>query len=319
MTYSLTIFKNQYDNKTHRKLDFDTWDKFVKFLYKLSEIPLGGKKDAQLISPAVYETGTTRSNKNVLAWESWCAVDVDNIEIQGSVEDYVRSRFGHWNFVCYSTASSKLDAPKFRLVFPLSERVEAARIKHFWFALNTEMEAIGDRQTKDLSRMYFIPACYSESFNFIFYNGNGESIDPDALMSKHAYNEKLNSVNFLDRLPPAWREQVIEHRKGKLSNTEYTWTGYQDCPFWPKKLAAEYMTISGEGWYRKMYAIMISTAGNAVFRGYPITAKQIVDLCMEFDRSTGNWYENRPMEVEANNALEYVYANNVIGETNGIN
>ena len=45
----------------------------------------------------------------------------------------------------------------------------------------------------------------------------------------------------------------------------------------------------------------------------------IVDLCMEFDRSTGNWYENRPMEVEANNALEYVYANNVIGEANGLN
>ena len=114
MTYALTIFKNQYDNKTHRKLDFDTWDKFVKFLYKLSEIPLGGKKDAQLISPAVYETGTTRSNKNVLAWESWCAVDVDDIEIQGNIEEYVRARFSHWNFVCYSTASSKLDAPKFR-------------------------------------------------------------------------------------------------------------------------------------------------------------------------------------------------------------
>ena len=76
------------------------------------------------------------------------------------------------------------------------------------------------------------------------------------------------------------------------------------------------MSISGEGWYRKMYAIMISTAGNAVFRGYPITAKEIVELCKEFDRMTGNWYENRPMEVEANNALQYVYTNNVIGERN---
>lgn len=312
--YSLTVFKNQYDNKTHRKLDFDTWDQFSKFLYKLSDRPLGGKKDAELISPAIYEMGTTRSNKTVTAWESWCAIDVDDIEVEGNLEQYVRDKFSHWNFICYSTASSTDVLPKFRLVFPLTERVEASRIKHFWFALNTEMEAIGDKQTKDLSRMYFIPASYSNAFNFIFSNNDGADIDPDHLMSKHAYNEKINSINFLDRLPPAWREQVIEHRKGKLSNTSYTWTGYSDCPFWPKKLAAEYVTISGEGWYRKMYAIMIGIAGNAVKRGYPITAKQVVELCRQFDLATGNWYENRPMEVEANNALEYVYSNTVIGE-----
>lgn len=316
MTYALTIFKNQYDNKTHRRLDFDTWDQFSKFLYKLSERPLKGKRDAELISPAVYKAGTTRSNKNVLAWQSWAAIDVDDITFEGELEDELRQRYGSFNYVCYSTASSSDLVPKFRLVFPLVSPVEAAKIKHFWFALNTETEAIGDRQTKDLSRMYFVPACYSGANNFIFSNTSGVDIDPDLLMAKHEYSEKLNSTNFLDRLPEAWKEQVIEHRKGKLSNTDYTWTGYSDCPFWPKKLAAEYMSISGEGWYRKMYAIMIGIAGNAVYRGYPITAKQIVDLCLEFDRGTGNWYENRPMEVEANNALHYVYSNNVIGENN---
>ena len=118
--YSLTIFKNQYDNKTDKKLDFNTWDQFSKFLYKLSDIPLGGKKDAQLISPASYVADTTRSNKNVLAWESWCAVDVDDYTLNGTeVEDDIRSRFNHWNFICYSTASSSGMAPKFRLVFPL--------------------------------------------------------------------------------------------------------------------------------------------------------------------------------------------------------
>ena len=316
MTYALTIFKNQYDNKTHRRLDFDTWDQFSKFLYKLSERPLGGKRDAELISPAVYETGTTRSNKSVIAWQRWAAIDVDDHTFEGELEDVLRSQYGRFNYICYSTASSSDLVPKFRLVFPLVSPIAADRIKHFWFALNTETEAIGDRQTKDLSRMYFVPASYSGANNFIFSNSTGVDIDPDLLMAKHQYSEKLNSANFLDRLPDAWKEQVLEHRKGKLSNTSYTWTGYGDCPFWPKKLASEYMGISGEGWYRKMYAIMISTAGNAVFRGYPITAREIVDLCKEFDRVTGNWYENRPMEVEANNALQYVYTNNVIGENN---
>ena len=310
--YSLTIFKNQYDNKTHRKISFDTWDQFSKFLYKLSKRPLGGKKDAELISPAVYEANTTRANKNVLAWESWCAVDVDDIEVEGSIEDYVRTRFRDWNFICYSTASSTNMAPKFRLVFPLVCRVEASRIKHFWFALNTEMEKIGDRQTKDLSRMYFIPASYSNAFNFIFSNTNVAAIDPDELMRKHKYNDKVDSKDFLDKLPDAWKEQIIEYRKGKLDNNDIVWSSYRDCPFWPQTLAAQYMTISGTGWYRQMYCIMIAIAGKAVERGYPITASQIVDLCRQFDTDTGKWYENRPMDVEANNALEYAYKNGVI-------
>jgi len=310
--YSLTIFKNQYDNKTHRKIDFNTWDQFSKFLYKLSERPLGGKKDAELISPAIYENNTTRANKNVIAWESWCAVDVDDIEVEGSIEDYVRTRFRDWNFICYSTASSTNMAPKFRLVFPLVCRVEASRIKHFWFALNTEMEKIGDRQTKDLSRMYFIPASYSNAFNFIFSNTNGTAIDPDELMSKHKYNDKADSKDFLDRLPDAWKEQIIEYRKGKLENNDIVWSSYRDCPLWPQSLAAQYITISGTGWYRQMYCIMIAIAGKAVEKGYPITASQIVELCRQFDTDNGKWYENRPMDVEANNALEYAYKNGVL-------
>jgi hypothetical protein len=61
-----------------------------------------------------------------------------------------------------------------------------------------------------------------------------------------------------------------------------------------------------------MYRIMIAISGKAIERGYPITANQIVDMCKQFDKETGNWYENRPMEVEANNALEYAYKNGVI-------
>ena len=58
-----------------------------------------------------------------------------------------------------------------------------------------------------------------------------------------------------------------------------------------------------------MYRIMIAVAGKAVEKGYPISATEIVTLCRQFDAESGNWYENRPMEVEANNALEYAYKN----------
>jgi len=306
--FSLTIFQNQWDNKTHRKMHFKSWDEFRDFLYKLSKLPKKGKRDAELLSPAIYETGTTRANKNVLAWAGWAAVDVDDWQVEGNLEHELRDRFGAYNFICYSTASSVSSMPKFRLVFELNQSVPAERIKHFWFSLNSELEAVGDKQTKDVSRMYYIPADYAGANNFIFSN-TGRAVDPDELMAKWPYEERKTSGNFLDRLPDAFRDQVIAYRKDKLDNTDYVWTSYQDCPFWPKRMAAEYITISSEGWYRKMYQIMIGIAGNAVSRGYPITATQIVEMCRQFDMDTGKWYENRPMEVEANNALEYVYIN----------
>ena len=293
-------------------MDFESFDGLEKFLYKLSERPLGGKKDAELISPATYVAGTTRANKNVVGWGSWCAVDVDDHEFEGDLENVLMDKFGHWRFVCYSTASSTSSFPKFRLVFPTTESVESDRIKPFWYALQSSIGSIGDRQTKDLSRMYFVPANYAGANNFIFSNRSGGCVDPDELIAQWPYEVKENSKDFLDRLPEAWREQILDYRKSKLDNTDFVWSSYQDCPFWPKTLAAEYISISSTGWYRQMYRIMIAVAGKAVEKGYPITASQIVDLCRQFDLDTGNWYENRPMEVEANNALEYAYKNGVI-------
>ena len=267
-----------------------------------------GKLDAELISPAIYEAGSTRANKNVLGWAGWAAVDVDDWHFTGDLKDELGDRFPTWAYICYSTASSTADQPKFRLIFKLTRPIGNSEIKHFWFALQSVMDDAGDKQCKDLSRMYYVPASYDNSNNFIWHS-DGLAIDVDGLLKQYPYTEKRNAANFLDRLPDAFREQVIEHRKSALDNTDIYWSGYSDCPFWPRKLATDYMTISGTGWYTKMYQIMIALAGNAIKNKYPITANQIADLCKQFDLATGNWYDNRPLEKEANNALEYAYRN----------
>ena len=79
--------------------------------------------------------------------------------------------------------------------------------------------------------------------------------------------------------------------------------------FWPKQLATEYNAISNTGWYHKMYQIMVAIAGNAVKRKYAISADEITSLCRQFDIDTGNWYKNRPMDKEADRAIEYVWKN----------
>jgi hypothetical protein len=308
MSISLTIFKNIFDNKTHRRMDLPDFDAFEKFLYKLSLESKQSKKDAVLISPAVYKTDSTRSNDNVVEWGGWCCMDVDEYIPNGDLKNDLCNRLSGYRFTCYSTASSQVDQPKFRLVFPLRTRIDREKIRHFWHALNRELGELGDAQTKDLSRMYYIPAKYSGAFNFIFSH-DGDALDPNDLMRKHSYAEKSNLNNFFDRLPEELQNQIVQYRKDKLDNTNVVWSSYRDCPFFPRKLESEYRLISNTGWYHKMYQIMVAVAGNAIKKQYPITAVEIAKLCSELDAETGNWYKNRPLDKEADRALEYVYKN----------
>jgi len=311
MGISLTLFRNIFDNKTDKRTDLKDFNDFERVLYDLSNVARAGKEDAMLMSPAIYDgylKGDTRRNENVTEWAGWCCVDVDDYEPEGDLQDDLLKRFAAYRFVCYSTASSTTDRPKFRLVFPLTESVPNERIRKFWFALQTELGELGDKQTKDLSRMYYIPGRYANADNFIFSNPNGDSVNPTGLIAKHPMPEKPTGNSFFDRLPEAIKNEIVQYRKDQLDQN-FEWSGYQDCPFWPRSMAAEYQTISGTGWYAKMYAIMVAIAGNAVRKKYPITAEEITQLCRQFDQDTGNWYKNRPMNKEADRALEYIYKN----------
>ena len=304
MDYSLTIFDNAFDNKTHKRMDFQDWESFCRLLRNLSRVPRASKKDAQLISPAVYEMGTTRANRNVIDWGHWACVDVD--DYTGDIED-ILTRFKDNNTVVYSTASSTPEQPKFRIVFDLDRRVDAEELRHFWFALNSHLGDLGDPQTKDSSRMYYVPGDYTGSHSF-YHTTSGTPLAVNKLLRDHPYSPPTGN-SFLDKLPEEMRNQVLQHRKDSLDRTDITWSGYSDCPFVPRQLVMDYKSISGSGWYAKMYAIMVAVAGNAIRAGYPISATQIANLCKELDRETGNWYENRPLEREANSALQWAYAN----------
>lgn len=288
----------------------NSWQEFSDLLTGLSKIPgkKGGKGSSPLITPAWYKEGTTRSNLNVEFWGKWAAIDVDehNFTAEG-LEDDLLDMFGRWNYVCYSTASSRIDKPKFRVVFPTTRIIEVHEIRHFWFALQSSVDSIGDRQCKDFSRMYYVPAKYPDAFDFMYYNTCGVDLDPDDLMSQHEFVQLSRGNSFLDLLPEDLQKEVIENRKTQLVNTDIHWLGYQNCPFFPKKLAIQYKMTSEGGWYHLMYLMMVAIASNAIKRNYPITPDQIVDLCREFDIDNGNWYEKRPMNVEANSALNYAY------------
>ena len=306
MVTSLTLFKSIYDNKTEKFMEFSNWQQFEALLYELSKQKLEDKKSAQLISPASYIKGTTRANKNVTSWGGWAAVDVDDHDFKGDLKNELRTSFGDFCYVCYSTASSTLEKPKFRLVFPLTSQVAVADIKRFWWALNSELGSIGDKQTKDLSRMYYIPATYNNANNFIFSNP-GDHIDPMLLISRHPMPQKTKTI--FDGMPDSMKQAIMQYRANGLTNTNYSWTSYTDCPFVSRRMIAEYNAISQTGWYAKMYSFMVSVAGNAVSKKYPITSQELVMMCQELDRDTGGWYKSRAFDTEAERAISYIMEN----------
>ena len=302
--YSLTVFESQFDNKTDKVIDFNSWNELVDMLYDLSTKRLSGKKVAPLISPAVYEEGTTRANRNVKEWGHWACVDVD--DYTGDMNELL-ARFADTDTVVYSTASSTPETPKFRVVFNLDRRVQATEVRQFWYALNKSLGDLGDPQTKDASRMYYIPADYDGAHSFI-HRTTGDPLSVDGLKQEYPYQETTGN-SFLDKLPDEMRKQVLEHRKNSLSNTDVTWSGYQDCPFVNNKMITDYKSIAGSGWYHGLYRIMVAIAGNAIRAKYPITPQQIALLCKQLDAETGGWYDSRPLEREAQSAIEYAYAN----------
>lgn len=308
MDFSLTVFKNKFDNKTDKSIKFNSFDELETLFYKLSKIKYKKKEDAPLISPASYLNGTKRRNVNVVDWGGWAAIDVDDGKFSGDTEDAVRSHLKDTRFICYSTASSTIKLPKFRVVVQLDKRITGENIRHFWFSLVNSTNLSADIQCKDYSRMYYVPGDYASSSNNFIFSGGSKPIDTYDLMERFPA-PKAKSNNFIDNLPEEIQKEIINHRKQQMENNSISWNSYRDCPFWPKKLASEYMSISDSGWYYKMYQIMCGIASNAIRMKYPISAGEISLLCAEFDQDNGYWYKNRPLEMEANRAIEFAYRN----------
>jgi hypothetical protein len=309
MKCELTIFKSIFDNKTNKKMEFSSWEEFVMLLKQLSGQPgykpkkFEKKRGSSLITPAVFKNGTTRANANVIRWSGWCALDIDDVD---SLEESLKV-FEGYEYVCYSTASSTKEKPKFRIIIQLKRFVDAKQIRHFWYALNKEFNSLGDPQTKDLARMYYVPARYPNAYHFFIHN-RGNALSPSSIMSKHKFIQSTNSM--LDNLPPEFREKYEMFRKDKLKNTNFKWTGIDDCPFINKALLRDYFKLTGTGWYHKLFSIMCSIASIAIRNGYPISAQEISQLVREIDMRNGNHYENRPIEKESARALTWATLNN---------
>lgn len=306
MKIGFTIFKSIFDNKTHRRGEFETWDEFVSCLQNLYVQPgYKPKRDEKrrgspLISPALYKQDSTRANVNVTSWAGWAALDIDDY---ASDPQSVIDLFQNNRCVIYNSASSREEHPKFRVVLALDRYLEPKEIKHFWFALNKIYNELGDPQTKDLSRMYYVPAQYPNAYSF-FHINEGQPIVVDELLSSVEYVENsFRGSSFKAGLSDEIKQKLVEYQRGRL-NRNIKWTSYKDCPFVNKKSVAEYRALTS-GWYHKMYLLLCGTAASAIKMGYDISVSEIEGIAREIDNDTGGWYTNRDLYTESDRALKW--------------
>lgn len=315
---SMTVFETIFDNKTNMVVNFSDFNKFTKSLEYLSTKkgykPKKGEhiKGSPLISPAIYHKNSTRSNSNVIEWGGFAMLDVDNHDFSENIEYDLSTTYPNIHFVCYSTASSTKNHPKFRLVFPLSRRINNQEIPHFWYALNTHFCQIGDGQTKDCSRMFYIPGQYPDAYNFFFVH-NGNELNVDQLIEDYPWSQP-DTNDYLSRLDPKIKDKIINARARKLEDKskKIIWTDYNDCPFVPKHLINEYKSIAfidGTGRYHFIYKLMVLIAINAIKSNYAITEYEIVELIHQLDKDTAQLYNNRKLIKEAHRALTWGYTN----------
>jgi hypothetical protein len=134
-------------------------------------------------------------------------------------------------------------------------------------------------------------------------------MNPFDLMAQYPYVDK-HAKSFMERLPESIQKAILEMEKEKMTNHSITWSSYRDCPFVNKKMVNQYRVIAntdGSGRYLMIYKIMTSIACNAIRQKYPISSTEIAELIRQLDAESSRIYQNRPLKVEAERAIEYAY------------
>ena len=143
-----------------------SWEQLKELLSFHEENP--DKQAGALWSPVEYDAGTTRGNRNVRFVEA-LVVDMDS-------EAFDDARLDGLEWFAYSTYSHRLDDPHYHLVLPLAEKVPASLWRMVWSELHDRIGLIGDPQTKDPARIFYLPQ-HAPDQPFEFHEGHGVLLD----------------------------------------------------------------------------------------------------------------------------------------------
>ncbi len=146
LTIPVAIFESKDDNRPTR---YDlSWDSLSDRLCKYEE---RGSKDGRAWSPVTYRPGTTRGKDNVDQVHA-LVLDIDH-------NDLPTHLLAGLEYVAHTTFSHASGDPRWRVVLPLTHSVEGEDWPNFWLRANAYFGGCVDPQTKDRSRIFYLPSC----------------------------------------------------------------------------------------------------------------------------------------------------------------
>ena len=190
--FAVTFFSSRFATKTDNIFSFKSFHQLFSFFEKSSSLSFTHKEDSPLYSPAIFNNNSSRKSSNVKSWQRVSVLDVDD-HVGKNIEEEVRERFNDVCFLCHSTASSRENHPKFRVIIPLEESVLSTDIPHFWYALNKTFGSMGDEATKDSARMYYMPGTFPGAFSFIFKETSKKLLNPCLLYTSPSPRDRRKS------------------------------------------------------------------------------------------------------------------------------
>lgn len=167
LTIPVAVFQHKEDRHPVRH-DLE-WPVLAERLCKYDERQT---KDGRAWSPVTYRPGTTRGQANVEQVHA-LVLDIDHNDIPTDL-------LGGLEYVAHTTFSHTPDDPRWRVVLPLTRPVEGEDWPNFWLRANAYFGGCVDPQTKDRSRIFFLPSCRPEAVHE-FKTQHGLLLDPSSL------------------------------------------------------------------------------------------------------------------------------------------
>jgi hypothetical protein len=182
----IVVFEGKDDNKpTPYSLPLVDLEK------RLARFDERQSKDGRLWSPVTYRPGTTRGKANV-DWVHMLVLDIDHGDLPLDLLSGLEW-FGHTTF------SHTPDAPRWRVVLPLAAPVSGADWPEFWLRANAHFGGCIDPQTKDSSRIFYLPSCLPGAPHEARQQ-HGEFLDPASLPEIARYDP-----------PPVMPRRRVQH------------------------------------------------------------------------------------------------------------
>lgn len=261
-----------------------TFAELVEWCMTYYRMSFTDKAHAPLLSAGVYDWAVNkyRGNKNVIGWDL-AVVDIDTNPMP--VEDCHQWLMGEgYNHIIYTSASSKPDYHKYRVILSLSRRVSANEIPACWHAYNQFFGHTIDGACKDASRVYYVPGQYG-SAGHAYINGFVRGIDypVDAMIERYPL------------LPPAPKRTPKSGAVLRdIEDADLSWQEITGCPYIRQAHFQHYSQPDiEEGHYPYLFKVMLSCARLATSAGVRLSPDQLFDIAVEFDAVCGGYVDRK--------------------------